>query len=139
MGSSRWRIPKPKATAWSATVLGFALVGPTVAHAEWPQWRGADRDGTVSGTASTRPWLAAPVKLWERTVGGGYSGPVVADDRIWVHSRSRAQEVVTCLTLGQGEPVWSARYDADFKQDPTALAHGQGPYSTCASSKRIRG
>jgi outer membrane protein assembly factor BamB len=111
-------------------VLAPALVGPTVAQAEWPQWRGAARDGSVSRPASRRPGLAAPIKLWERTVGGGYSGPVVADDLIWVHSRSRAQEVVTCLTLGEGEPVWSARYDADFEQDPTALVHGSGPYST---------
>jgi outer membrane protein assembly factor BamB len=130
MGSSRWRILKLSSGLWSLTVLAPALVGPTVAQAEWPQWRGAARDGSVSRPASRRPWLAAPIKLWERTVGGGYSGPVVADDRIWVHSRSRAQEVVTCLTLGEGEPVWSARYDADFEQDPTALVHGSGPYST---------
>jgi outer membrane protein assembly factor BamB len=130
MGSSRWQMPRPIAAAWGATALAFSLVGPKVAHAEWPQWRGPTRDGAVSGSAPTRPWLAAPIKLWERTVGGGYSGPVVVADRIWVHSRSRAQEVVTCLTLREGEPVWSARYDADFEQDPTALAHGKGPYST---------
>jgi outer membrane protein assembly factor BamB len=26
--------------------------------------------------------------------------------------------------------VWSAGYEADFEQDPTAVAHGKGPYST---------
>jgi hypothetical protein len=145
MGSSRWRIPKLTAAAWGATVLAFALVRTTVAQAEWSQWRGPGRDCTVSGAVSTRPWLAAPVRVWERTVGGGYAGPVVADGRIWVHSRSRSQEVVTCLTLSQGERVWSARYDADFKhavavggaiRSPLAARLGSRPSPSVGRSRR---
>ncbi len=100
------------------------------ARDSWPQWRGARRDGAVSGHVSPGSWLAEPELLWERDVGAGYSGPVVAASRVWIHARQGDHEVVSCLTLAEGEAVWSDRYAVDFDQDPTARAHGKGPYST---------
>ena len=99
---------------------------------DWPQWRGEGRDGAVRGAERTGPWPVELARLWERQVGGGYSGPVVAGDRVWVHARRGGKEVVTCLRLKDGAPVWRQDYDAPFVQDPTAKAHGEGPYSTPA-------
>jgi len=65
-------------------------------------------------------------------VGGGYSGPVVSGDHVWVHSRQGNDEVVSCLRLATGEPVWRRSYAAPFRQDETALSHGRGPYATPA-------
>jgi outer membrane protein assembly factor BamB len=69
-------------------------------------------------------------KLWEREVGEGYSGPIVAGNRVWVHARDEDREVVSCLTLDQGQLLWSNRYAARFQQDPSGRAAGKGPYST---------
>ena len=125
----RWRSVSRPARWWAAALV-TTLTGSTVTHAEWPQWRGPHRDGTVSDSASTGPWLVEPRLVWEREVGEGYSGPIVADERVWVHARRGGQEVVTCLTLAEGQPRWSQGYEAAFEQDPTALAHGEGPYAT---------
>jgi len=57
-------------------------------------------------------------------------GPVIAGDRVWVHSRRGGKEVVSALLLGSGEVLWSGSYDAPFRQDDDAGAHGRGPYST---------
>ncbi len=113
-------------------LLGAALLlsVPATVHGEWPQWRGMRRDGSVSASAPKADWPAQPVLVWEREVGEGYSGPVVAGDRVWVHARKGDQEVVSCLTLTAGERVWSGRYEAPFEQDESARGHGRGPYST---------
>ena len=107
------------------------LVGlPAAGHAQWPQWRGPARDGSVEARPRGEDWPARPVLLWEREVGEGYSGPIVARNRIWVHTRRGRQEIVSSLDLASGEERWTRRYDAPFVQDHSALVHGRGPYST---------
>lgn len=114
-----------------ALVAAGLLLGLTSAgHADWPQWRGPARDGSVARPPRGEDWPQRPVLLWEREVGEGYSGPVVAGDRIWVHARRSGQEIVSSLALVSGEELWSRRYDAPFEQDPSAQGHGRGPYAT---------
>jgi len=131
------------AAAVGAAVLLAALVvdrserafnrgDPTTDQREWTEWRGAARDGSVSAEARRGDWPERPVRLWEREVGGGYSGPIVAGDRVWVHSRRGGAEVVSSLTLDRGETVWSQRYEAAFEQAADARDHGRGPYATPA-------
>lgn len=125
MSSSLW-------FAARLVVIGTAVVlaGVPVDQGDWTQWRGSARDGKVSGPAHAGEWPPQLRMLWQETVGGGYSGPIVADGRIWIHSREGEQEVVRSLSLEDGHELWSARYDAPFRQDPDARAHGRGPYAT---------
>jgi outer membrane protein assembly factor BamB len=109
---------------------GFFSLVPAVLAAEWPQWRGPNADGSVSGPARSTPLSDRPSILWKRQIGGGYSGPVISGDRVWVHSRQGTDEVVSCLRLASGEPVWRMSYEAPFRQDDSARSHGLGPYAT---------
>jgi len=113
-------------------ILGLLLGVPTLAQNDWTQWRGANRDGSTSLRVRTGGWPPQLVRLWEREVGEGYSGPIVAGNHIWVHTREGSREVVTCLTLDEGKLLWRDGYTAQFKQDPSARAHGEGPFSTPA-------
>jgi outer membrane protein assembly factor BamB len=65
--------------------------------------------------------------LWQRPAGAGYSGPVVAGDRLVLFHRVGDEEVVDCLHAGTGKGLWAFRY-------PTAYADrygkGDGPRST---------
>jgi outer membrane protein assembly factor BamB len=108
------------------------LICAGLVFGQWPQWRGPARDGTVPPSALPTAWPAILKLEWERNVGEGYSGPVAADDRVWVHARQGEDEVVSCLRLSSGQPFWSRRYASPFRQDNSALAHGRGPYSTPA-------
>jgi len=123
-----------------ALVVGLAVLGvvalvvdPRAAGSvDWPHWRGVNRDGRV---AAPLPPAGLPPRLtreWAREVGGGYSGPVTAGDRVWVHSRQGEKEAVSAFRLASGEPTWSSSYDAPFVQDPSAGAHSRGPYATPA-------
>ncbi len=116
------------AIALAALAIGVQGAGP----ADWPQWRGVDCDGRVSAPLPRDGWPARLSRRWAREVGGGYSGPVVSGDRVFVHSRQGEKEVISALRLVAGEPLWSSSYDAPFVQDPDAGPHGRGPYSTPA-------
>jgi outer membrane protein assembly factor BamB len=78
------------------------------------------------------PWPPHLTLLWEQEVGEGYSGPVTDGQNVWIHARHGEKEVVTCLRLGSGEPVWTREYAAPFQQDDSARGHGKGPYATPA-------
>lgn len=110
----------------------FALLAAPEESLDWPQWRGPFR----TGAAATPFYEGEPpdrlTRLWEREVGGGYSGPVVAGDRVWVHSRQGGRETVLSFRLSDGIEAWRQSYEAPFRQDHDALAHGLGPYATPA-------
>lgn len=110
--------------------LAVSLLATSVGAGDWPQWRGPGRDGVVSSADLPEPWPERLTLLWERDVGGGYSGPVVVGDSVWVHTSRNGRELVTRLRLPTGEEVWQRSYEVDFRQDESARQHGEGPFST---------
>ncbi len=86
--------------------------------ADWPQWRGIDRDGVwkESGVIDVLP-ESIPVK-WRVSVGQGYSGPSVADGLVYITDRVTdpvEQERVHCFRASDGMPVWSYAYDCRYR------------------------
>jgi len=53
--------------------------------ADWPQWRGPNRDGVCSETGLLKSWPAdGPKLLWETTgFGLGYSSMAIVDGRLY--------------------------------------------------------
>jgi outer membrane protein assembly factor BamB len=98
--------------------------------AQWPQWRGPNRDGVVPAVSVPAVWPVKPVLRWKQTVGEGYSTPIVAGNRIFVHSRRDPEEIVSAFDLETGKPFWSARYPAPFSKNQYAIQMAKGPNST---------
>jgi outer membrane protein assembly factor BamB len=114
-----------------AVVIASALiVSGAAADAQWPQWRGPTRDGLVPPAQVPGTWPSAPTVKWKQPVGEGYSSPVVADGRVFVHSRTSPAEFVSAFDLQSGKPLWSARYDAAFTKSQYAREMSGGPFST---------
>ena len=62
----------------------LALVVPA-AEADWPCWRGPDRDNTSKETGWRTDWKTNPPKLlWKATLGLKWGCPIVADGRVFV-------------------------------------------------------
>jgi outer membrane protein assembly factor BamB len=99
------------------------------AQAQWPQWRGPSRDGVAAAVAPAT-WPATLTKRWQVTVGSGYSTPVVADGRVFVHGRTGELETITAYEVATGKPVWHSSYPAPYKVNPAAASHGPGPMSS---------
>ncbi len=106
------------------------LVSPHSGDADWPQWRGPARDGVASG--ATLPERLAPQleEIWSLEVGAGHASPVVAGDRVYLHSRVGDEEVVRALSLADGSELWRWGAETPYSRHPAALSHGKGPRST---------
>ena len=113
-------------------VVVFIFVASTVAttFAQWPQWRGPNRDGVVAAANVPPSWPEKPTVQWTVKTGEGYSTPVVADGRIFVHSRQEPDEIVTALDLATGKQLWTARYPSSFVKNKYANQMSKGPFST---------
>ena len=96
----------------------------------WPQWRGPSRTGVLSASEAPAIWPAELKKGWSVEVGEGYSSPIAADGRIFIHTRRDPDEVVTALDLTTGKVSWTASYPAPVEKNPYAKQMNKGPYST---------
>src|SRR5512139_3878900 len=85
------------------------------AAAQWPQWRGPSRDGSVA-PAATPAWPVAWTRAWRVDVGEGYSSPVVSAGRVFVHGRRDPDETVTAIDLVSGKVAWVQKYTSLFSK-----------------------
>jgi outer membrane protein assembly factor BamB len=96
--------------------------------ADWPQFLGPNRNGVSPETGLLQTWPAqGPPQLWEKNVGEGYSGPVVAGERLILFHRLNDKEVVQCLDAATGQERWNYPYPTSYRDD---LGKGDGPRST---------
>ncbi len=104
----------------------FALLSPGLHAADWPQWRGASRDGVwrETGIIKTVPRSGLKVR-WRAKIGRGYSGPVVAEGRVFVTDQVFKPELerVLCFEEATGKPVWTHSYPVDYEY----MEYGNGP------------
>jgi outer membrane protein assembly factor BamB len=93
--------------------VGLTLLGAScVAAADWPQWRGPQRNAISQEQGLLKAWPAeGPKLLWQtQQLGTGYSTPAVAGDRLYLLSnRGAADEFVHALSTRDGKLVWTTR------------------------------
>jgi outer membrane protein assembly factor BamB len=112
----------------SIVVITLAAQAPP---ADWPQWRGAGRDGAAASFSEPRAWPEQLTRRWNVEVGLGYSAPILVGARVFAFSRQDPNEVMRALDVASGNVVWQASYAAPFKPNPAATRrHGTGPKST---------
>src|SRR2546427_8749764 len=65
--------------------LAVTLLTATARADDWPQWLGPKRDGVWRETGLLDKFpKGGPNVRWRAKIGGGYSGPAVADGRVYV-------------------------------------------------------
>lgn len=101
-------------------------------EADWPAWRGAGRDGKLSGFKPPAAWPETLGRSWSVEVGGGHSTPALVDGRLYVHARQGEEEVALCLDAAAGKQVWRTPYAAPYKPAQEAETHGHGPFASPA-------
>ena len=110
--------------------LALALAASEAARgASWPQWRGPTRDGAVRARPA-RGVAGGRRRVWRVDVGEGYSSPVVAGGRVFVHSRRDPEEIVTAVDSQSGKVLWQQKYAAPFAKNQYAVRMAKGPNST---------
>jgi len=107
-----------------------SAVGGQNAGSDWPQWRGPNRDGTLTTFTEPRAWPEQLTQRWKIDVGTGYATPIVVGNRVYAFSRQQENEVMRAIDADSGKVVWETSYPAPFKMNPATARHGPGPKST---------
>jgi outer membrane protein assembly factor BamB len=112
------------------TALFACGLAPATSAQDWTQWRGPARDGTVPPRNTPASWPESLKRVWRVEVGEGYSSPVVAHGRAFVHSRRDPEELVSAINLVDGKILWQQKYAAPFQKNQYAVKMAKGPNAT---------
>ena len=101
--------------------------------AEWPCWRGPNRDGKSPDTSLLKEWPeAGPPQIWKVPTATGFSSFAVAGGRVFTLVRreigGESREVCVALDADTGRELWMvdlapARYDRGGDNRRSVLAH----------------
>jgi outer membrane protein assembly factor BamB len=82
----------------TSLLIGFLVFAGDVG-ADWPQYRGPNRDDVSLEKGLRRSWPAeGPKVLWTIPVGKGYAGPAVKDGSVYLLDRiAGTGDVLRCL------------------------------------------
>ena len=110
---------------------------------DWPQWLGPQRDDVWREAGILEKFPAEGPKVrWRAPIGSGYTGPAVANGRVYVMDRQLApgasnpsnpfargeipgSERVLCLNEADGKILWQHEYDC-----PYVVSYPAGPRVT---------
>jgi outer membrane protein assembly factor BamB len=107
---------------------------------DWPQWMGPRRDDVWREQGILRQFpTQGPKVLWRAPIQGGYSGPAVVGDRLFVLDRpasgalegegggtpSAKNERVLCLDARTGATLWQHAYVRPYE-----IGYPSGPRTT---------
>jgi outer membrane protein assembly factor BamB len=110
----------------------FMIVGGSagngMAASDWPQFLGPTRNGVYGGSDVNEHWSdKGPAVTWQKAVGHGFSGPVVAQHKLILFHRLADRETVECIDAQTGKPLWTFSYTSGYQDD---FGFDDGPRST---------
>jgi outer membrane protein assembly factor BamB len=118
--------------ALAALCFALAPIRPTAAAPtrpaglDWPQWRGAQRDGIWRETGLVEKFSGETIsRRWSTPIGAGYSSPTVAAGRVYVtdYFKDTSTERVLCLDWRTGAILWQVAYPCSYE----AFTYEAGP------------
>lgn len=100
------------------TILIILISTSLVQSADWPQWRGPNRDGVSGETGLLKTWPEdGPSLLLEKAgLGEAYSSVAVIDDIIYTTGKKDANEYCTALDI-EGNVKWQTDYGRAWIKD----------------------
>ncbi len=119
---------QPLTVVLASAVIWLAAVSPATAD-DWPQWGGPKRDlvWRETGIVKTLPTKGLLPRVWSTPIGEGYSGPAVADGRVYITDfiRQKRIERIHSLDAETGKILWTRTYPVRY-----SVSYPAGPRMT---------
>ena len=98
-------------------VLFFSFA-VTILAADWPQWRGPNRDGISAETGLLSAWPSGgPKAVWKiNGLGAGYSSFSIVNGRMYTQGQRGNQEFVMALDVKTGNKIWETPTSRNFRE-----------------------
>jgi outer membrane protein assembly factor BamB len=117
----------------SLAVLGSVILGAILTAvaqkpvADWPQWRGPNRDGVSKETGLLKQWpQGGPPLAWKATgAGTGYSSMAIANGRIFTMGLRGDKEYIIAFDVATGREAWATAHGSAYRD-----SRGDGPRGT---------
>ena len=135
-GQTTQRVHRVTWRALVAVVISATAGLATPFAKDWPQWRGVERLGlwTETGILEEFPDAGLTVK-WRVPINGGYSGPAVADGRVFVLDYVETEprimdgtERLLALSEETGEMLWTHEWSTTYRM--LMFTYATGPRAT---------
>ncbi|MBY0522499.1 MAG: PQQ-like beta-propeller repeat protein [Gemmataceae bacterium] len=99
----------------------------SVQAADWPQWRGPERNDVSKETGLLKAWpKEGPKLLWTfENAGMGFAGPAIVGDRLYTMGGRDAKEFILALDAKTGKELWATEMGKVFVN-----GWGDGPRGT---------
>lgn len=99
--------------------------------AEWPQWRGPNRDGISPETDLLDQWpKGGPPLLYRATgLGSGYSSVAVVDGKVYTLGKRGGREELIALDAADGKILWSTPTGGSGDPNGTPTVDGDRVYA----------
>jgi outer membrane protein assembly factor BamB len=105
---------------------------------DWPQWRGTNRDGKVTGFKAPQTWPQQLNQVWKVSVGVGDATPALVGNKLFVFTRQGDTEILQCLDASTGKQIWqSAGYPTVAVTGPPSSHPGPRSSPTVSNGKVI--
>ena len=115
----------------------LALAASGVLAQDWPQWRGANRDGKAAGFTAPKTWPKELTQKWKVSVGEGVATPSLVGDKLYVFARQEGGEITLCLDAATGKELWKEKYDSLGAAGPAQGFSGPRASPTVAEGKVV--
>lgn len=120
--------------AWFGGVLFCSVMSlSNPVHADWPQWRGKNRDGVVVDFAVPATLPRNLDKAWSIDVGTGHSSPVLSGGIVIVHTGDGSRETIRGIDSKTGKEQWAHHYNVATEKIAAVVGrYEKSPRSTPA-------
>ncbi len=110
---------------WTPLLVMPLVLGAIAA--EWPQWRGPERNGISTETGLLKSWPSGgPPLLWKaRGLGQGYAAFSISRGLLFTQGQRGDREFVLAIDVNSGKKAWETLTGEPFRE-----RRGDGPRGT---------
>ena len=102
----------------SLLISFLLLISVSLMGSDYPQWRGANRDGVALGENLANKWDGQPAEVWSiEGIGTGYSSPIEVKGKLYITGMKDGNAVLSAVEKESGKILWQSQYGQSWDKN----------------------